>query len=166
MASAPNLAPVEATAPTLDDLQTMAASLEERMKRECDDLRSMLEGEQQIVNQIQHILDASNERAKRMRRALAALEGTAPTAGRPKATGPVKGWQVSEERIEFVLSLLREEPEPISSTQLAEKTVGLSTTTTSKAFDVLRERELIRRVQKIRGGGWTYTVMPEAADAA
>jgi hypothetical protein len=169
MASAPQLTPVEAQPPTLDDLQTMAAALEDRMKRECDDLRSMLEGEQEIANQIQGILDNSNERAKRIRRALAALEGTASPAATKAGTKQPKGtndWQVSEDRIEFVLGLFRAEPEPISSTQLAEKTVGLSTTTTSKAIEVLRQRELIRRVKKIRGGGWTYAVMPEAADAA
>lgn len=168
MASAPQLTPVEATPPTLDDLQTMAAALEARMKQECDDLRLMLEGEQEITNQIQGILDASNERAKRIRRALGALEGTIAPAGTTAGTKK-KGkndWQVSDERVEFVLAKFRAEPEPISSTQLAEKTVGLSTTTVSKAIEVLRERELIRRVAKIRGGGWTYAVMPEVADAA
>lgn len=143
----------------------MADSLEARMARECDDLRSMLEAEQEISNQIQHILDASNERAKRVRRALAALEGTATTPA-PSKPKPKNDWQISEERIEFVLGLFRKQAEPISSTQLADKTKGLSTTTVSKAVEVLRERELIRRVAKLRGGGWTYAVMPEAADAA
>jgi DNA-binding transcriptional regulator GbsR (MarR family) len=167
MASAPALTPVEATPPTLDDLQTMAAALEERMKKECDDLRSMLEGEQEIANQIQGILDASNERAKRIRRALAALEGTASpatTAGTKQAKS--KGWQVSDERVEFVLGLFRAEPEPITPTQLAEKTEGISIETVGKAVEVLRGRELVRRVAKVRGGGWTYAVMPEVADAA
>jgi DNA-binding transcriptional regulator GbsR (MarR family) len=167
MASAPALTPVEATPPTLDDLQTMAAALEERMKKECDDLRSMLEGEQEIANQIQGILDASNERAKRIRRALAALEGTASpatTAGTKQAKS--KGWQVSDERVEFVLGLFRAEHEPITPTQLAEKTEGISIETVGKAVEVLRGRELVRRVAKVRGGGWTYAVMPEVADAA
>jgi leucyl aminopeptidase len=169
MASAPQLSPVEAQPPTLDDLQAMAAALEERMKKECDDLRSMLEGEQEIANQIQGILDASNERAKRIRRALAALEGStspaATTAG-TKQQRTSKGWQVSDERVEFVLGLFRAEPEPITPTQLAEKTEGISTETVGKAVEVLRGRELVRRVAKVRGGGWTYTVMPEVADAA
>jgi DNA-binding transcriptional ArsR family regulator len=167
MASAPQLSPVEAQPPTLDDLQAMAAALEARMKQECSDLRSMLEGEQEIANQIQGILDASNERAKRIRRALGALEGTVSPAGTTAGTKRNKNvWQVSEERVEFVLGLFRAEPEPISGTQLAEKTDGVSTQTVSKAIEVLRERELLRRVAKIRGGGWTYAVMPEVADAA
>jgi DNA-binding transcriptional regulator GbsR (MarR family) len=168
MASAPALTPVEATPPTLDDLQTMAAALEERMKKECDDLRSMLEGEQEIANQIQGILDASNERAKRIRRALAALEGTSSPAATTAATKQAKskGWQVSDERVEFVLGLFRAEPEPITPTQLAEKTEGISIETVGKAVEVLRGRELVRRVAKVRGGGWTYAVMPEVADAA
>jgi Fic family protein len=166
MASAPQLSPVEAQPPTLDDLQTMASALEARMKQGCSDLRSMLEGEQEITNQIQGILDASNERAKRIRRALAALEGTASPAATTHRDKPKNDWQVSEERVEYVLGLFRAEPEPITSTGLAEKTDGVSTQTVSKAVDVLRERELLRRVKKIRGGGWTYAVMPEVADAA
>jgi Fic family protein len=168
MASAPQLSPVEAQPPTLDDLQAMAAALEARMKQECSDLRSMLEGEQEIANQIQGILDASNERAKRIRRALGALEGTMSPAGTTAGTKqkPKNDWQISDERVEYVLGLFRAEPEPISSTKLAEKTDGVSTQTVSKAVEVLRERELIRRVAKIRGGGWTYAVMPEVADAA
>jgi hypothetical protein len=160
---------VEDTTPTsLADLREISDRIDERMKKECVDLREMLEVEQHLINEAEKILDHFNDRAKRIRRALAALEGTTttPTAAKPRAKASGHGWQISEERIAAVLDLFRKESEPITPTQLAEKTDGIATETVTKACKVLRERELIRAVSKVRGGGWTFTLMPEAADAA
>lgn len=160
---------VEDNTPTsLADLREISDRIDERMEKECADLREMLEVEQHLINEAERILGHFNERAKRLRRALAALEGTTTTAreASPPASRNSKGWQVSEERIEYVLSLFRKESAPITPTQLAEKTDGVSTETVGKACKVLRERELIRAVAKVRGGGWTFALMPEVADAA
>lgn len=148
--------------PTLEDIQAHAERLEAEMADHCGDLRRMLEDEQRLRNDLDRILDASSVRMKKMQRALAALEGT--TAATPKRQAEEKdknhGWQVSEERIAFVLELYKKQLEPITSTQLGETTVGISTETVAKATAVLRERELVRKVKKVRGGGWTYALMP------
>ena len=159
---------VEDTTPTsLADLREISDRIDERMEKECVDLREMLEVEQHLINEAERILGHFNERAKRIRRALAALEGTTTTPARePKPAKRANEWQVSEERIAYVLTLWQAQTEPTTTTALGEATEGVSVETVSKATAVLREREQVRRVKKVRGGGWTYAVMPEVADAA
>lgn len=157
------------TPTTLEDLKAISERIDERLASECADLRELLEVEQLLINEAEKILAHSNERAKRVRRALAALEGTSAQPQKPpqrQEGRKANEWQVSEERIAYVLTLWQAQAEPVTSTYLAESTGGISTETVSKATAVLRERELIRKVAKVRGGGWTYAVMPEVADAA
>lgn len=100
-------------------------------------------------------------REKGIAHAIGALRPGRAPAEEPKAPKPGT-WTPSEERLEVVFRLFAAEPEPISPTQLAEKTPGLGTETASKCAKILRERELIRKAAAIRGGGSSYTVMPGA----
>lgn len=89
--------------------------------------------------------------------------------GRSKeaAVDPGKhGWVVSDERVEFVYNRFKElarelEGGLITPTQLSDMTKGISGETARKAFDAMREREMIRLAGSTRGGGKLYALMPE-----
>lgn len=152
----------------LSDLQSVAEQLDREMAQKCSDLRSLLEAEQTIVNQVQTILDQCEARAKRIRRALNALEGEAPgrkpETQKPKATS---GWKVSEEKIEqaydaIVKAIGLNDGQPVTMTEARRVEGSGGHETYRQAIDVLRDRERIRVAGKTRGGGTLLALMPDA----
>jgi NACalpha-BTF3-like transcription factor len=167
----PTLTPVNGRV-SLDDLSAMAGQLAEKLSAECDGLRAMLEGEQRLTNQIQGILDDSHERSKRLRRALAALEGTttAPEASRASRASRQKltreTWQASEAKTEQVYRALVALGEGRVS-QIAEQ-AGVASETARRALMQLRAQERARITSKHAKWGTTFAAMPNtgADDAA
>jgi NACalpha-BTF3-like transcription factor len=165
----PTLTPVNGRV-SLDDLSAMAGQLAEKLSAECDGLRAMLEGEQRLTNQIQGILDDSHERSKRLRRALAALEGTTTAPQTSPRKAQVKAarvtWQASEKKTEQVYRALVALGEGRVS-QIA-KQAGVASETARRALMQLRAQERARITSNSAKWGMTFAAMPNtgADDAA
>lgn len=100
---------------------------------------------------------------KQIAHAIGALRSGPAPAAKPAPAGRKTGdWTPSEERLKSLFELFRAETEPISPTQLADKTEGLGVETAAKGARILRDRELLRVAAAIRGGGSAYAVMPGA----
>jgi hypothetical protein len=135
-----------------------------------DDLRKLVAVDDEAVATLTDELAAAKTQRDRHRKALADLTGL-PAKKAAAKPGEGHGWQISDERVEFVFNQLREQlalpgaPESITPTQLSDKIVGVSGETVRKAFEVLRSQERIRLAGAARGGGKLYTLMPEAETA-
>jgi hypothetical protein len=102
-------------------------------------------------------------REKSIAQAIGALHsGQHAAAPAPKAKPKPGVWTPSEERLKSLFELFVAEGEPISPTQLANKTEGLGVETATKGTKILRERELLRVAGALRGGGSLFAVMPGA----
>jgi DNA-binding transcriptional ArsR family regulator len=117
-------------------------------------------------DQLQAQLDALKTKERAIIHATAALRPaprTPPSAPKAQAKAKAKGgWTPSEERLKSLFELILKESEPVSPTQLAEKSEGLGVETAGKGFKILRDRELIRVTARLRGGGALYAPMPNA----
>jgi len=133
------------------------------LERHAAELEALLVPLRAERDQLRARLSEVQSREKAIAHAVGALRGNSAVsqaAAKPKPA--YKKYVPSEERIKFVFDLILKEPEPISPTQLAEKTEGIATSTVIDAFKVLRERELIRKAGALRGGGSLYALMPGA----
>ena len=132
----------------------------ERHARELEELLVPLRAER---DQLKARLSELQGREKAIAHAVGALRGnSAPAPAKPKPPSAYKKYVPSEERLKFIFDLMLKEPEPISPTQLSDKTEGIAVSTVTDGFKVLRERELIRKTANLRGGGGLYAVMPGA----
>lgn len=149
-----------------DDLRSSETSVIERIEEHVAALDALLAPLRAERDQVKAKLDDLNAREKAIIHATAALRGGSRPRVQtqaPSRPAPKKGeWTPSEERLKSLFELMVRQPEPISPTQLAEKTEGLGVETASKGFKILRERELLRVTGALRGGGSLYTVMDGA----
>lgn len=137
--------------------------------------------EDQIVQRLQALVDLGSDEVRRLenelatakqgreryRRALQALTGGSEKKAPKQPSGG--SWRISDERVEFVLRRFKEvapqrQGGMVTPTQLSDVTDGISGETVRRAFEVLRQRELIRAAGNTRGGGQLYALMPEADD--
>jgi ribosomal protein S25 len=170
MPQLPTLTSVEnGQAMSLDDLRAKGEELHARMAEECNGLRSMLDAEQQLTDQMQGIIDASHERSKRVRRALAALEGT--TAAPRKETAKRnhnaarEGWTVSEKKVEEIYAALIAIGGEGRGSEIA-KQAGTANETTRRALTQLREQDRVRITAQNKRLGATFAVMPDVGEDA
>jgi len=154
--------------------------LRDVLAAEVEDLNAILEEEIAIRRELEALLEASKLRERRIARAVAILiDEPAPAASKPAPKPKVKAhdkWEVSEPTIERVWDGYRQYVakhgnDPITRTVLGawmtENGQGIGGETIRKAFDALRERELIRMAGTTRGGGKLWALMPEGdADAS
>jgi hypothetical protein len=141
-----------------------SASVSDQIDEHARGLEELLVPLRAERDQLKAKLSELQAREKQIAHAVGALRGgysNAPAA-KPSASTQKGGWTPSEERLKSLFELMLAEPEPISPTQLAEKTTGLGVETASKGFKILRERELIRVTGALRGGGNLFTPMPNA----
>ena len=164
----------EMSALNADDLDAVAEQLDREIVEKCDGLRDLLESEQAIANRLQTILDQCEARAKRIRRALNALEGEVPgrkPQAQPKQAAKTHKWNVSEEKVEqaydaIVKAIDLNDGKPVTMTEARRVEGSGGHETYRQAIDILRDRERIRVAGKTRGGGTLLALMPEADDAA
>jgi hypothetical protein len=111
-------------------------------------------------------VEESRTRERQLQKVLAGLEGQAPTKPGPKRS--TKDWRVSDERVTAVWQAVQrvvaksEDGTFISQHVFDVMYPGVSRETITKSVNVLRERELIRRVGTVRGGGIRWALMPGA----
>jgi hypothetical protein len=113
-----------------DDEQTLAEhsrALSTALEQHAHGLRSLLEGQHELVERFETMLRTAKDEERRIQRALMALEGepaTTPRTPKPKQTTPKPGdWQVSDRKVEQVLDALIEHTangEAISGNKLAD----------------------------------------------
>lgn len=160
---------------------------EAAMRRRIDDhvhgLRGELTNASRQRMDLERLLHVAKFNERRIARAIQALEGddtqakstAAPARAPSSSSKPSKpnNWTLSEERISRVRKLLerywREGHGPVSPTQFhqfvrREYDEPISTETCTRAFRVLRDRELIRKSGSLRGGGTLYSPMPVIDD--
>ena len=145
--------------------QTLAQSgVGSELERHASELEELLVPLRAERDQLKAKLAELQAREKAIAHAVGVLRGNGAGSqpAKPAAKPTYKKYVPSEERIKFVFDLILKESEPISPTQLAEKTDGIATSTVIDSFKVLRERELIRKAGALRGGGSLYTLMPGA----
>jgi hypothetical protein len=172
VALSPDAEAVEVSALNADDLDAVAEQLDTEMARQCNDLRRLLESEQAIANRVQTVLDQCEQRAKRIRRALAALEDDAPKPQAAKVKGKGKGnWEISPEKVEEVYASIVDAikgngGEPVTMTTAREAKGHTGSETYAKAVAKLRDDERLRVAGRTRGGGTLLALMPDEGTRA
>jgi hypothetical protein len=147
--------PAELATRTHDAIERMAA-----------ELRELIAAEQAGRAEYERLVEESRTRERQLQKVLAGLEGQAPTKPGPKR--PTKEWRVSDERVARVWEAVQqvvaksEDGTFISQHVFDVMYPGVSRETITKSVNVLRERELIRRVGTVRGGGIRWALMPGA----
>lgn len=152
--------PAELATRTHDAIERMAA-----------ELRELIAAEQAGRAEYERLVEDSRARERQLQKVLAGLEGQAPTKPGPK--GPKRGaavkvWRVSDERVAAVWQTVQrvvadsEDGTFVSQHVFDAMYPGVSRETVTKAVEALRERELIRRVGSVRGGGSRWALMPGA----
>ena len=146
--------------------QTVAQSgVSSEIERHASELEALLVPLRAERDQLRARLSELQGREKALAQAVGALRGnSAPAQPKAKHKPPsaYKRYVPSEERLKFIFDLMLKEPEPISPTQLSDKTEGIAVSTVTDGFKILRERELIRKTAALRGGGGLFAVMPGA----
>jgi hypothetical protein len=164
-----------------DDLREAYADHERRQTSRIDDLVAELEldimAEEHGRAELERLIADSRTREHRMRKALGALKGRplSHAARVERPTEPKRGWQPSDERVEFVLGRFRDylatDPPAEQRTKTAlRKWMNaqgdrIAGETINRAMTALRERELVRVTGKARGGGDFIDLMPAGDDA-
>lgn len=118
------------------------------MAEQIEELKALADAEAEGRAEVERFVDESRDREKRIRRAVAVLEGTtqtAPAKAKPKPKGAAG--RVSEANIAKVLAALREAGQPLTRLQLAERS-GVVSSGVGYALVALRERELVRKAGK------------------
>jgi len=163
------------------------AEAERAMRRRIEDhahaLRAELTNASNARMDLERLLAVAKSNERKIARAITSLENddkpAAPKLSKPeratssRTLSKPNNWKLSEERIGRVQELLArywgEGNGPISPTQF--RTVvrerydePISTETCTRAFKALRDRELIRKAGKLRGGGTLYAPMPAVID--
>lgn len=159
----------------LDEMAEIAAATERALADHVENLQALLAREVGGRETLELAVAASHEREKRIRKALAALEGPKPAPepepprrGRPpKSEGIGRGrdnntWSVSQEKVDQVLAAMRAHPDASHRPRMIADELGLSMTTIRKALDTLRDRELVRIKEVHPRWGKMYALMPEA----
>jgi len=148
---------------TLESIQAHAARLEAEMASHCQELRTMLESEQALRNDLSGILDASSARMKRIQKALASLEGDAAPLGRPKKAASKTTWTVSQKKIDRTYDALVALGGRARASEITERAAQASEST-RRALEKLREQERVRIVERSGRLGATFALMPDAPE--
>jgi hypothetical protein len=122
-------------------------------------LRKLLEATEQEHEQLSAQLAVTNDRLRRLRRAIDALTGPDRKAPAPPASKTSGGQRVSPEHVERVYEAFAAHGEPIAPTALAKITPGLYMAMMGPAVNVLRQQGRLRLVGKTKGGGRAYTIV-------
>lgn len=130
-----------------------------------ESLRALIDREEAQQEGLRTQLEASNDRLRRLKRALSALVDDPPARkqSRPKLSGGPPN--VNPRKAEQVFEVMRAVGEPMTPTQIARDTEGLSIATAGRAIDALREEGRVRLVGRTRGGGRLYAVIPIIEEA-
>jgi hypothetical protein len=160
----------------MDDAEGIGRSLEEHVARAAgtrqrlsDELRDLVVVEQEIYDGLKAQADEAKARRDGYQRALDHIEGaTKAAAAKPsKPARSKRDWMPSDEKVEQVWAKFREvwaeRPEPMTHTALG-RGLPLGADTVGKAFEVLRDRELIRVAGTARGGGKLWAPMPASRE--
>ena len=138
------------TGPTTDDY---TATIDQTIIN----LREAADAASRVAAVKRNEYEAAADQAKRLQRALAALEPPAPT---PKKTGAK--WQISDERVADVLAVIkRMGADEFTASDVLKAADGMASETVRQATDVLREREVLRLVRTGRGGSKVLALMPD-----
>jgi CRP-like cAMP-binding protein len=138
------------------------------------EMREAIAAEQTSRAEHERIVEASRKREQRLAKALSVLEtGSAITTPKPAKPAPKaekKGWNISEERVASIWEATQRVAADAEDGTFTGQTVyqamypGVSRETITRAFTVLRERELIRKVGNYKGGS-RWALMPGAVEA-
>jgi hypothetical protein len=150
----------------------LMAEVDERqafsMAEQIADMKHLVETEQESRAAIEHFVEASRDRERRLLKAIAALEGVPLGAGgRPKTTPkPAPSGKVSEGNITKVLDAMRAAGGPLNRSQISDQ-AGVHSTTAGYAIQELRARGLIRNAGKDQTADSPrkpdlFAVMPDA----
>jgi hypothetical protein len=138
-------------------------------QRLVDELRDLVAVEQGIYEDLKAQADQAKGRRDGYQRALDHIQGAAKVAAAAPKSPKKKSalWAPSEDKIDMVWQAIREAsaqgPDPITQTTLVGE-LPMGADTVRKAFEVLRERELIRVAGRARGGGKLWALMPASPD--
>jgi hypothetical protein len=157
-----------------DDEQTLAEhsrALSTALEQHAHGLRSLLEGQLELVERFEAMLRTAKDEERRIQRALVALEGEptarpGPKPAKPKPTPKPGEWQVSDRKVEQVLDALIEHTangEAISGNALGDR-CSIASETIRRSLMQLRERELVRVAGTSRGGGKLWLPMPDVQE--
>jgi hypothetical protein len=148
-------------------LEQHVARAQGTRQRLTDELRDLVAEEQLIYDDLKAKADEAKSRRDGYQRALDHIQGASKVAAAKPAKRPKGDWRPSEDKVEMVWQAFREawqqSPQPLSHTALG-KQLPMGSDTLRKAFDVLRERELIRVAGTARGGGKLWAPMPASRD--
>src|SRR4051812_2861336 len=143
---------------TLEEHVARAAGTRERLTSE---LRDLVAEEQTFYDDLKARADESKARRDGYQRALDHIQGANKLAAAAQAAKPApkkkassSDWMPSDEKVDVVWKAFRDawerSPEPMTHTALG-RDLPLGLDTVRKAFEVLRERELIRVAGSARG---------------
>jgi hypothetical protein len=149
-------------------LEQHVARAQGTRQRLTDELRDLVAEEQAIYDDLKTQADAAKSRRDGYQRALDHIQGASKVAAvKPAKRSKGDDWRPSDEKVDIVWQAFREawrqNPKPLTHTALG-KQLPMGPDTLRKAFDVLRERELIRVAGTARGGGKLWALMPASED--
>jgi hypothetical protein len=121
-------------------------------------LQQAAEAAQRLAAVKRNEYDAALDQAKRLQRAVDALQ-PADAKAKPR----IGSWQVSNAKVAEVLAAIRAIDADEFTASDIHKAMGKGTSweAVRKSCDVLREREVLRLVRGTRGGGKVLALMPD-----